>query len=137
MKRQQLAEAYCGGSSRADIVDDLGARGNYRGLGGCGFGTPVVSYAPRPMFASVVSLSIMKASKGLGSIVSKCSIEERRDDSRWARIYSAGNDVWRLADSLTNRLGLCSRRNVLVIAAEPAMVTVLSDVMQMQVRFGC
>ena len=30
-----------------------------RGGGGCGFGTPVVSYAPRPMFIEVSSLGII------------------------------------------------------------------------------
>ena len=38
---------------------------DYRGFGGgFGFGTPVVSYAPRPIFigASVAALKIMKAS---------------------------------------------------------------------------
>lgn len=28
--------------------------GDYRGLGGCGFGTPVVSYAPRPIVKALI-----------------------------------------------------------------------------------
>ena len=82
---RQAAEFQRGELSTADAFAILGALHNYRGLGGCGFGTPVVSYAPRPMFAGVVSLVIMKASKGLGSIVSECSAEESEDDSRWTR----------------------------------------------------
>ena len=57
----------------------LGARGIYRGLGGCGLGTPVVSYAPRPMFASVVSRSIMKASKGTGVDKSADFLEKKKE----------------------------------------------------------
>ena len=84
-KRRQVAEVQRGDLSTSNFFGILGALRNYRGLGGCGFGTPVVSYAPRPMFAGVVSLVIMKASRGLGAIVSKFSAEEIRDESRRAQ----------------------------------------------------
>ena len=37
-----------------EVFEHLGpSTSDYRGLGGCGFGTPVVSYAPRPMVEDV------------------------------------------------------------------------------------
>jgi hypothetical protein len=44
---------------------------DYRGFGGgLGFGTPVVSYAPRPMLTATISLVIMEAVGMLGGKVS-------------------------------------------------------------------
>lgn len=79
----QVAQDGHGQQSYAGDTSSLGAHRIYRGLGGCGFGTPVVSYAPRPMFASVDSLMIIKATDGLGATVSMCSTEESWDGRGW------------------------------------------------------
>ena len=50
------------------------------------------------MFAGVVSLVIMKASKGLGSIVSKLLQKKEVTVADGLRIYSNCDDGWRRAD---------------------------------------
>jgi hypothetical protein len=52
---------------------------DYRGFGGgLGFGTPVVSYAPRPMLTATISLVIMEAVGMLGGKSQRCSGGERK-----------------------------------------------------------
>lgn len=58
----------------------------YRGFGGgFGLGTPVVSYAPRPMLINTRSLVIMKAIEGLGERVSWSVLRRRRKKERKSR----------------------------------------------------
>ena len=53
----------------------------YRGFGGgLGLGTPVVSYAPRPMLVKAISLVIMKAIGRLGGRVSCCVLGGKEEE---------------------------------------------------------
>lgn len=59
----------------------------YRGFGGgLGLGTPVVSYAPRPILVKAVSLVIMKAIRGLGGSVSCCVLGGKGEEHFSGRV---------------------------------------------------
>ena len=61
----------------------------YRGFGGgFGLGTPVVSYAPRPILSKAISLVIIKAIDGLGVRISCCLLRRKKK-----RQLSGGFDV--------------------------------------------
>jgi hypothetical protein len=48
--------------------DGLREAGGAHFVGGGGFGVPVVSYAPRPMFREALALRIMLGWSGLGTV---------------------------------------------------------------------
>lgn len=55
----------------------------YRGFGGgFGLGTPVVSYAPRPILIKMISLVIIKAIEGLGVRISCCLLRRKRKEQQ-------------------------------------------------------
>ena len=72
------------------VFDRLGLpSGDYRGLGGCGFGTPVVSYVPRPMVKAVMIENREEVSGRLGGIVSDGLQRERKKKKR-QRCFEGG-----------------------------------------------
>lgn len=73
------------------VFDRLGLpSGDYRGLGGCGFGTPVVSYAPRPMVKAVMIENREEVSGRLGGIVSDGLQREREKEKKRQRFFEGG-----------------------------------------------